>query len=387
MKLPGLWEGQGLGLEDLDGVVWYRKIIVLSKEDAEKPAVLELAKIDDADETYINGVKVGATSGYAIERRYTLPAGVLKPGKNTIAVRVEDTGGGGGVYGIAADMKLEVGDKTISLAGDWSFKVATVAITNSSNNPNSHPTLLYNAMIAPLIPYTIKGVIWYQGESNASRAYQYRKAFPLLITDWRSHWGEGDFPFYFVQLASFNSANGNSEKGSAWAELREAQTKTLSLPNTGMAVTTDIGEAGDIHPKNKQDVGLRLAAIALSNLYGKTMEFSGPLYQSQQKTGNKVILSFTHTGSGLAARDKYSYLRGFEIAGADQQWHYAKAHIDGDKVIVYQDGVGDPIAVRYGWADDAGDDNLYNKEGFPASPFRTDDWKGVTEGAKYAIGH
>jgi sialate O-acetylesterase len=283
-------------------------------------------------------------------------------------------------------MKLETGDKAMTLAGDWSFKVATVTINNSGTNPNSHPTLLYNAMIAPLIPYTIKGVIWYQGESNASRAYQYRKAFPLLIADWRNHWGEGDFPFYFVQLASFNSANGNSEKGSAWAELREAQTKTLSLPNTGMAVTTDIGEAGDIHPKNKQDVGLRLAAIALNNLYGKSMEFSGPLYQSQQKSGNKVILSFTHTGSGLAARDKYGYLRGFEIAGADRQWHYAKAYIDGDKVVVYQDGLSDPIAVRFGWSDDAGDDNLYNTEGFPASPFRTDDWKGVTEGVKYEFG-
>jgi sialate O-acetylesterase len=207
-----------------------------------------------------------------------------------------------------------------------------------------------------------------------------------MITDWRKHWGLGDFPFYFVQLASWNAANGNSEKGSGWAELREAQAMTLSLPNTGMAVTTDIGDPMDIHPKDKQDVGRRLALIALNNLYGQTMEYSGPFYTSMEARGNKAVIRFTHTGSGLSTPDKYGYLRGFEIAGADQRWHYARATVEGNTVVVWQDSVPNPVAVRYGWADNASESNLFNKEGLPASPFRSDSWKGVTEGVRYAVG-
>jgi sialate O-acetylesterase len=203
-----------------------------------------------------------------------------------------------------------------------------------------------------------------------------------MIQDWRKRWGS-DFPFYFVQLASFNAGGGNSQKGSNWAELREAQTLTLKLPNTGMAVTTDIGESNDIHPRNKQDVGLRLAAIALHNAYGKSNVSSGPVYQSMQIDGNKAVLRFTSMGGGLVARDKYGYLKGFEVAGADQKFQYAKAFVEGDNVVVYADSVTTPVAVRYAWADDAGDANLYNKEGFPAVPFRTDTWKGVTEAARY----
>jgi sialate O-acetylesterase len=252
--------------------------------------------------------------------------------------------------------------------------------------PNSAPTLLFNAMINPLIPYTIRGAIWYQGEANSGRAYQYRKAFPLMITDWRTRWKEGDFPFYFVQLSSFGANNVNRQLGSTWAELREAQTMTLSLPNTGMAVTTDIGNAKDIHPKDKQDVGKRLAFIALNNIYGQTMEYSGPVYKSMQAEGNKIILHFDHTGSGLSTPDIYGYLRGFEVAGADHQWHYAKASIEGNTVVVWQSEVANPVAVRYGWSDDAGEANLFNKEGLPAVPFRTDQWKGVTEDVKYEVG-
>lgn len=385
MKLPGLWEQAGLGLNDLDGIVWFRKTIEVAEEDAGKPAVLELGKIDDADETYINGVKVGATKGYSEARHYTIPAGVLKAGKNVIAVRVEDVSGGGGIYGEPGELTITMAGKTIALAGDWSFRIATVSISNAVN-PNSAPTLLFNAMVSPLIPYTIRGAIWYQGETNTGRAYQYRKAFPLLIRDWRGRWGLGDFPFYFVELSSWNANNGNSVQGSAWAELREAQAMTLALTNTGMAVTSDIGNAKDIHPKDKQDVGWRLAAIALNNCYGQKAEYSGPVYQSMQTDGNKVILTFTHTGSGLAAHDKYGYLKGFEIAGADQQFHYARAMIQGDKVVVWQDGISAPVAVRYGWADDAGEGNFFNKEGFPASPFRTDQWKGITEEVRYEVG-
>jgi sialate O-acetylesterase len=208
-----------------------------------------------------------------------------------------------------------------------------------------------------------------------------------MITDWRKHWGQGDFPFYFVQLASFNAGNGNSEKGSSWAELREAQTSTLSLPNTGMAVTTDIGEANDIHPRNKLDVGKRLAALALNKTYNKNNVDSGPVYKSMQVRGDKIVITFDNTGSGLMVKDRYGYLKGFEIAGADKQFHYAKASIDGNTVVVYQDNLKNPVAVRFGWADEASDTNLYNAEGFPAVPFRTDTWKGITEEGKFSIGY
>ena len=383
MNLPSLWEQKGL--DGLDGIVWFRKDINVSAEDADKEASLELSMIDDNDITYVNGVKVGSTNAWNAKRKYTIPAGVLKAGKNVIIVRVEDTGGGGGIYGDAADMKITIENKVQSLAGDWLFKIESLMQGSSSVGPNDYPTLLFNAMLNPLIPYAIEGAIWYQGESNADRAYQYRQAFPLMITDWRQHWNQGNFPFYFVQLASFNSANGNSKKGSTWAELREAQTMTLSLPNTGMSVTTDIGNDSDIHPKNKQDVGKRLAAIALHNVYEKNIVYSGPVYQSMKVEGNKVILSFTNTGSGLMVKDKDGYLKGFEVAGGDKQFHYAKAVIENDHVVVLSDSVINPVAVRFGWADDAGEDNLFNKEGFPAGPFRTDQWKGITEDAKFKI--
>jgi sialate O-acetylesterase len=387
MKLPGLWEQQNIGLEDLDGVVWFRKTVIVDDVDAGKPATIDLTKIDDSDESFVNGTKVGETKNkYSELRHYEIPAGVLKAGKNIIAICVEDTGGGGGIYGDGSDMKITIGSKVISLAGEWSFKIASVFQNSTGIGPNSYPTLLFNAMVNPLIPYAIKGAIWYQGEANADRAYEYRRSFPLMITDWRNHWQEGDFPFYFVQLASFNAGNGTSEHGSSWAELREAQTLTLSLPNTGMAVVTDIGDANDIHPKNKQDVGKRLAAIALNNAYAHTMEFSGPMYQSMKIDGNKMTLTFSHTGDGLTVKDKYGYLKGFEVAGSDHHFHYAKAYIDGDKIIVYQEEVSSPIAVRYAWADDALEANLFNKNGFPASSFRTDDWKGVTADARYRLG-
>ena len=382
MQLPSLWEQKQLG--DLDGVAWFRKTIDVSAADAGKEATLELAMIDDNDVTYVNGVKVGATNSYNAQRKYIIPAGILKEGKNTIAVRVEDTGGGGGIYGEASDMKITIGNNVISLAGDWYFKVEQISGDASSVGPNSYPTLLFNAMVNPLIPYAIEGVIWYQGEANAGRAFQYRKAFPLMITDWRNRWNEGNFPFYFVQLASFNAANGNSKNGSTWAELREAQTMTLSLPNTGMAVTTDIGNSTDIHPKDKQDVGKRLAAIALHNVYKKDIVYSGPMYKSMKIDGNKINIYFANTGSGLIAKN--GDLKGFEIAGSDKQFYPATATIEGDHIIVSSDKVSNPVAVRFGWMDDAGEDNLFNKEGFPAPPFRTDSWKGITEENKFAIG-
>ncbi len=237
------------------------------------------------------------------------------------------------------------------------------------------PTGLYNGMIVPILPYGIRGAIWYQGESNAWRAYQYRTLFPAMIKNWRDAWGEGNFPFYFVQLANWQQVN--PEPGdSDWAELREAQLMTLSVPNTGMAVTVDIGEANDIHPKNKQDVGKRLALWALAKTYGKDIVYSGPIYKMMSIEGNKAILSFDNAGSGLMA--KGDSLKGFAIAGADKKFVWADAKIEGNKVIVTSDKVPQPAAVRYAWAINP-ICNLYNKEGLPATPFRTDTWPAITD--------
>jgi sialate O-acetylesterase len=235
------------------------------------------------------------------------------------------------------------------------------------------PAGLFNGMIEPLIPYGIRGVIWYQGESNAGRAYQYRKLFPVMIQDWRRVWGQGDFPFLFVQLAGFMQ---NSAPNTAWAELREAQLMTLSLPKTGMAVAADIGEPYDIHPRNKQEVGRRLALAAQAIAYGKNVTYSGPIYESKSLQGNKIRLRFKHASGGLVAKGG-ERLRGFEIAGEDRKFVSAEARIEGDTVVVHSDKVPHPVAVRYAWADYP-ECSLYNRADLPASPFRTDDWPGVT---------
>lgn len=380
LNQPQLWEEQSIG--ELDGIVWLRKTIVLSSLDLTKEATLVLSKIDDNDITYVNGIKVGSTNQWDANRRYTIPPGVLKEGKNVIAVRVEDTGGGGGIYGDAADVKLILYNASLPLSGEWKFQVESVIKTT---NQNSLPSLCYNAMISPLIPFAFQGVLWYQGESNAGRSYQYRKAFPLLINDWRQKWNNSSMPFYFVQLATFNNP-GNSNEGCGWAELREAQTMTLSLPNTGMCVTTDlVTNPKDIHPTNKQDVGKRLASLALNNLYRKNMICNGPVYKSMEIKNDQVILSFDNIGTGLYTPDKYGYIRGFEMAGKDQVFHYAKAFIKGNTVVLFNEKVENPVAVHFGWIGDASDCNLFNKEGYPAVPFRTDEWKTVTKDEKYKI--
>jgi sialate O-acetylesterase len=384
MNMPGDW--QWGGLPNLDGVVWFRREIVIPEGQSTDGMTLVMGSVDDTDSTFVNGQLVGSYRGQK-KREYVLPTGLLKPGRNVIAVRVEDTGGAGGIVGPADQLKLVGAGEDIPLAGQWQYRVASINPSSYQPGPNSYPTQLFNAMLAPLIPYAIQGVIWYQGESNAGRSYQYRRAFPAMIQDWRQRWGEGDFPFLFVQLASFNAGGGNSEKGSGWAELREAQTMTLSLPATGMAVTSDIGEPTDIHPRNKQDVGLRLAAEAMRVAYdsaGKAgTQSRGPMFDKMTVSNGQVMLSFKNAASGLMTKDKYGYVRGFEVAGADQQFHFAKAEIRGDAVIVHADAVTTPVAVRYGWADDNSEANLYNKAGFPAVPFRTDTWKGITENGRF----
>ena len=373
MELPQLWEDAQLA--HLDGVVWFRRNFSLPEEMATAGVELGLAKIDDSDQVWVNGKKVGGlTQAYNQLRKYEVGPQILKTGENLITVRVEDTGGGGGIYGEAGEMYLSSGSKKLSLSGKWKYKVGEYREAVASVNQT--PTMLYNHMIHPMLGYGIRGVIWYQGESNAggTRAFTYREQFPAMIEDWRDKWNQGDFPFLFVQLANFRAAV-SEPADSDWAVLRESQSKTLStVPNTGQAVIIDIGEADDIHPRNKKDVGYRLALGARKIAYGEDLVFSGPVYRTHEINANKVVLQFDHVGSGLTARDRYGYLKGFAIAGPDQQFHWAKATISGDRVVVWSEKVTKPVAVRYAWADNPDDANLYNLEGLPASPFRTDDW-------------
>ncbi|HEV8285899.1 MAG TPA: sialate O-acetylesterase [Chitinophagaceae bacterium] len=372
MKLPALWEAAGL--PNYDGLVWFRKEMNIPDELANKEAVLELSYIDDIDNTYINGKLVGSGMIWNQARKYIIPAGILKAGKNVIAVKVIDTGGGGGVYG-EGKLQLSIGDKIFPLNVDWQYKVFAQAPlppyrwNGGILNLHYEPTALYNAMLAPSIPYNIKGVIWYQGEANSNRAKEYQRLFPNMIADWRKHFAQGNFPFLFVQLANYNEL----AKDADWPALREAQLKTLKLsPNTGMAVTIDIGEAGDIHPKNKKDVGLRLSLAAQKIAYKDNVVYSGPIYQSYKIEGNKIIIYFTNTSGDLVSNG--GDLKYFEIAGADKKFVAANAEIKGNTVIVWSDAVAYPVAVRYAWSNSPDGCNLYNKEGLPASPFRTSDW-------------
>ena len=377
MDVPQLWEGAGL--PGYDGVVWFRKSFDLPPAWSGQDLTLNLAMIDDVDTTWVNGVKVGSTRQYNTHRAYAVPADVLKPGTNTIAVRVLDTGGGGGIWGEAADMNLARGSTMQSLAGAWAYQPGIAAGPDQPRPPRrmqNQPTTLYNAMLAPLIPYTIQGAIWYQGESNAGRAYQYRTLFAAMIQDWRNQWNIGDFPFYFVQLANFMEPQQNPVEAQSWPELREAQTMALRLPNTAQAVIIDIGEADDIHPRNKQDVGQRLALAALNQTYGRDVVYSGPAFREMTQESGALRLHFDHIGGGLVARD--GELKGFAIAGADSQFVWAEAQIDGEAVVVSSPDVPAPIAARYAWADNPVI-SLFNQEGLPASPFRTDDWPGVTQ--------
>ncbi|MCU0450460.1 MAG: sialate O-acetylesterase [Bernardetiaceae bacterium] len=386
MQLPAFWEGAGL--PNLDGVVWFRYKFELTAAEAQAGGELHLGPIDDRDVTYLNGQVVGRTQAYTIPRVYALPAGTLRAGTNVLAVRVDDTGGSGGLYGQPNQLKLVLGNQTEkSLVGSWKCRVASTLATNGVS-PNDYATLLFNAMLRPVVPLAMRGVIWYQGESNADRAYQYRQAFPLMINDWRQQWGR-DFPFYFVQLASFKAAGGDAQRGSTWAELREAQSLALALPNTGMAVTLDIGETDDIHPRNKHDVGGRLAKVALNQTYRQPTPDQGPTWDATpvQASNGQVTLQFKQVYEGLVVKNPYGYINGFYLAGADQKFYPAQAFLVGDgrsgQVVVRCPQVPQPVAVRYAWADDPHDVNLFNSAGLPAAPFRTDTWPGITVGRKF----
>jgi len=371
---PGFVQEQGLN--GFSGFLWMRKSVEIPAEWAGKELTLELAIIDDNDFTYFNGVEVGHTEGCMTFRRYTVPASLVKEGKATIAVRVMDTGGKGGIYGDAAGMALRRSKRDfIPLAGQWKYKVgprlseAPELPVNTATEAN-YPTFLYNAMLHPLVGYAMRGAIWYQGEANVARAAQYCDLLPLMIRDWRRAWG-CDFPFYIVQLANYMKRQEGPEE-SEWAELRDAQRRTLALENTGLAVAIDIGEADDIHPKNKAEVGHRLALLARNRTYGQPVVSSGPLYESYTLADGAIRIRFSHTDGGLTTSDGQAPA-GFCIAGGDHVYHAAQATIDGDEVVVSSAQVAYPVAVRYGWADNPVC-NLSNGAGLPASPFRTDDW-------------
>ncbi len=344
-----------------------------------------LAEYHGFIEVYINGRMQYSGTATGGKMLFHLLPEFLKPGENRLVVKmnkaVEPEWYGLGLQGSADDVYLAMGTEKIPLADGWKLMPSFAEPHQYAHSSNNVGTAIYNGMIAPLVPFAMRGALWYQGETNAGRSFQYRKTFPLLINDWRRKWND-DFYFYFVQLSSFG-ANQSSNAGSGWAELREAQAMTLSLPKTGMAVTIDIGNANDIHPTNKQDVGRRLAANALKLTYGLDVPYSSPLYDSVKFENGRAIVAFKFVYDGLTVKDRYGYVRGFEIAGSDRKFFYAKAEISGDKVIVSSEKVKNPVAVRYAWSDAPVDVNLYNSAGFPVAPFRTDDWQGVTVGNKF----
>ena len=368
--LPGYWADQGV--KGLNGVVWFRKEIMLPEQAASLAAKLFLGRIVDADQTYVNGQLVGSTTYQYPPRRYDVPAGLLKAGKNTLVIRVVNSSGRGG-FVPDKPYFLAIGTDTTDLRGDWQYQVgqAVQPVTPKPEfSAQNEPAGLYNTMVAPAVNYTIKGFLWYQGESNISGAAAYGRLFKALIKDWRRKWRQGDLPFIYAQLPEFNEVQYLPSE-SDLARLREGQLVALSLPATGMAVILDAGEWNDIHPGNKKMVGDRLAASALQVAYGSPREGSGPLFHQAKVAGDSIEISFTHLGRGLQATGVEG-LTQFALAGADKKFVWANTQIRNDKVLVWSVTVKYPLYVRYAWADNPEGANLFNKDGFPASPFRTD---------------
>jgi sialate O-acetylesterase len=385
MILPRTWQSAGC---NFNGVLWFRKIIELPAEWEDRELTLHIGACDKTDDTYFNNVRVGGLSSsdnpgnWCKPRIYKIPAELVKSGSAVIAVRVFSGFYSGGMIGPNAEMIIHPADdhnQSFTLSGPWEFNIennmglteppALPALPFGDNMQNC-PTMLYNGMIYPLLPLPIKGAIWYQGESNAGRSYEYRTLFPALIVDWRNQWKKDDLPFNFVELANFQPKS--DEPGdSDWAELREAQRMALKLVNTGLASAVDIGEAMDIHPRNKQEVGRRLALNAFATTYGYDIVPMGPIFSSALQEVDKIRVFFEYKGSGLVAKD--GELTGFEIAGEDKKFVWAEAYIENNTVVVKSPIVTRPVAVRYGWANNP-IISLYNAQGLPASPFRTDNW-------------
>jgi sialate O-acetylesterase len=371
--LPGYWDDQGV--KELNGIVWFRKEINIPESMTGKPAKLFLGRIVDADNVYVNGVLSGSITYQYPPRRYNLPAGLLKQGKNIIVIRVTNYTDKGG-FVPDKPYYLVAGRDSIDLRGEWLYKVGQVfrPVTSGSGTGSpvismqNEPTGLYNTMVAPLINYRIKGILWYQGESNTNKPTDYQQLLPALINDWRDKWQQGPIPFIFVQLPNFMEVKYLPSE-SQWAELRSAQLKSLLVTNTAMAVTIDVGEWNDIHPLEKKVVGERLALAARKLAYGdEKIVYSGPVYKSSVKEADSLKIEFDNIGSGLKVNGGGD-LNYFAIAGADRKFVWAEAKIHNNQVIVWSHEIKDPICVRYAWADNPAGANLYNKEGLPASPF------------------
>jgi sialate O-acetylesterase len=380
LNAPQIWEEQGL--PHFDGRLWYRKRVDLNPEQAAGAAQLHLGAIDDCDETWVNGQRVGGLCQWDAQRQYTVPAGVLRAGSNVIAVRVLDTGGAGGFHGAPSAMRLATAAGDLPLHGAWKARVES-PLLKSELSFNDAPTLLFNGMLQPLLPLRLSGVLWYQGESNVGRAARYVQDFQNLITDWRAHWQQPKLPFLYVQLASFLPVASNSLQSSAWAEMRDAQRQALALPATGMAVATDVGNANDIHPRDKRTVGERLAGLALQTAYGRSgVVANGPVLRHLGvQAGGRLELTFDGSlpAQALAVRGGGA-LAGFAVAGPDGRFVPAQAQLQAQRVVVWNDDLSTPVAVRYGWVNNPEQANLINRAGLPASPFRTDTAPWITQG-------
>ena len=367
ISLPGYWNEKGVDLKF--GSIWFYREFDIPDSIVNKKAILRLGRIIDSDSAWVNGTFVGTISYQYPPRIYTIPAGVLKPGKNKLMVRVISQGDKGG-FVEEKPYEIRIGSQIIDLTGEWKYHTGAALKPFVDMGPlQFRPGGLFNGLISPALNYRIKGVIWYQGESNTGRAREYKQLFGNLITDWRTQFNEPEMPFIYVQLPNQGKPNKQPVE-SGWAELRDAQRRVLELPNTGMAVTYDIGEWNDIHPLNKKEVGRRLALEAERIAYhDSTIVSSGPLYESMKISGNSIILTFSSTGSGLYAN---SLLEGFQISGEDGHFVWANAVVlSKNEVKVWSENVSKPTAVRYAWEDNPADANLKNKDGLPASPFTT----------------
>ncbi len=380
VRVPGGFEE--FGVANVPAIVWFRREIMLPDPLPAGAATLHLGVVEKMDTAFLNGRWVGASSWVENPRAYRVAAGVLRPGRNQITVRVFKLKSKLGFLTAPEKIRLALGDGTeIPLAGEWRAAMSLDArpphpLPLGYENYPTMPAVLYQGMIAPIAPLAITGALWYQGEANSNRAYQYRTLLPLMIADWRRAFGQGDFPFLIAQLPAFQ--NRKDQPGTDdWAELREAQALTArKVPNCGLAVTIDTGEADNIHPTAKQPVGDRLALLALAQHYGKKVVSSGPVYRALAREGGALRVSFDHTDGGLTAHGER--LAEFSVAGADRKWHWADAKIDGATIVVSSAAVPEPVAVRYAWQANP-QATLFNGAGLPAAPFRSDGWPGVTE--------
>ena len=372
--VPGYWEDQGV--RNLDGIVWYRREVEIPASIAGLEAKLKLGRIVDADQVYVNGRQVGETTYQYPRRRYAIPAGVLKAGKNLFVIRVTNEFGKGG-FVPDKPYYLEAAGQRVDLKGYWQYRVGTVYRPLQGPfmrgiSAQDQPASLYNGMIAPYTNYAIRGILWYQGESNADHPERYRALLTNLIADWRSHWRLGEVTFLIAQLPKYQEVDYLPAE-SNWARIREAELRvSRTSPNTGLGINIDLGEWNDIHPARKKEVGDRLALQAMKLSYGDTgLVASGPVFHSQEIKDGRIYLSFDNVGGGLVSTNGEK-LAHFAIAGDDRKFVWGEAEIQGDKVVVWSDKIPEPKYVRYAWADNPDFANLGNKEGLPASPFRTD---------------